>query len=297
MFEKPIVMLDFETSGMSPEQGGRVTEVAALRIVGNQIVDRYVSLVNCHIRISPFITELTGITQAMLNKAPPASEVIPELVEFIGNDTLAAHNASFDEKFLQAESDRLGLWPSYDGVVCSVKLSRRMFPGLSSYSLGRLASSLGIRFHGAAHRAEADAEVSAHLLLRIAEKLRKDYDILQVDPRLLQEINKLTAAKVPAYLKKLTTKPVSSPAGIEIRHPSSGTKNHQSQRYRHYKGGIYEFICEAIHEADLTPVVVYRAQNGSVWTRNREVFFEKIDLNGVMTPRFTLLEEGNEPGK
>ncbi|MCU6433108.1 DUF1653 domain-containing protein [Undibacterium sp. Jales W-56] len=52
-----------------------------------------------------------------------------------------------------------------------------------------------------------------------------------------------------------------------------------------------------MHEADLTPVVVYRAQNGSVWTRNREVFFEKIDLNGVMTPRFTLLEEGNEPGK
>ncbi|MFZ6814490.1 DUF1653 domain-containing protein [Undibacterium sp. Rencai35W] len=292
MFEKPIVMLDFETSGMSPEQGGRVTEVAALRIMGDQIVDRYVSLVNCNIRISPFITELTGITQSMVNRAPPASEVIPELVEFIGSDTLAAHNASFDEKFLQAESDRLGLWPSYDGVVCSVKLSRRVFPGLSSYSLGRLASDLGIRFHGAAHRAEADAEVSAYLLLRIAEKLHQDYGIHHVDPRLLQEINKLTAAKVPAYLKKLTAKPVlKSPGIIESANQSNAIP--AVKRYRHYKGGVYEFICEATHEADLTPVIVYRSQNGSVWTRNREVFFEEVDLDGVMTPRFALIDEGS----
>ncbi|MCX7220395.1 MAG: exonuclease domain-containing protein, partial [Burkholderiales bacterium] len=70
MFEKPIVMIDFETSGMSPDQGDRVTEVAALRIVGGAVVDRYVSLINCNVRISSFITQLTGITQAMVNRAP-----------------------------------------------------------------------------------------------------------------------------------------------------------------------------------------------------------------------------------
>ena len=287
MFEKPIVMIDFETSGMSPEQGGRVTEVAALRIVGDQVVDRYVSLINCNVRISSFITELTGITQAMINKAPPASEVIPELVEFIGNDTLAAHNASFDEKFLQAESDRLGLWPSYDGVVCSVKLARRVFPGLDSYSLGRLASSLGIRFAGAAHRAEADAEVASALLLRIAAHLGKQYDMRSVDPRLLQEINKLSAAKVGAFLKKQTAAPEPKSSMLV----PDKIQDKPVQRYRHYKGGMYELLYEATQESDLTPVIVYRSHNGSVWTRAKDVFFETIEVDGIKTPRFALIED------
>lgn len=287
MFEKPIVMIDFETSGMSPEQGGRVTEVAALRIVGDQVVDRYVSLINCNVRISSFITELTGITQAMVNKAPPASEVIPELVEFIGNDTLAAHNASFDEKFLQAESDRLGLWPSYDGVVCSVKLARRVFPGLDSYSLGRLASSLGIRFAGAAHRAEADAEVASALLLRIAAHLGKQYDMRSVDPRLLQEINKLSAAKVGAFLKKQTAAPEPKSSMLV----QDKIQDKPVQRYRHYKGGVYELLYEATQESDLTPVIVYRSHNGSVWTRAKDVFFETIEVDGIKTPRFALIKD------
>ncbi|WP_416200115.1 DUF1653 domain-containing protein [Undibacterium sp. 5I1] len=287
MFEKPIVMIDFETSGMSPEQGGRVTEVAALRIVGDQVVDRYVSLINCNVRISSFITELTGITQAMVNKAPPASEVIPELVEFIGNDTLAAHNASFDEKFLQAESDRLGLWPSYDGVVCSVKLARRVFPGLDSYSLGRLASSLGIRFAGAAHRAEADAEVASALLLRIAAHLGKQYDMRSVDPRLLQEINKLSAAKVGAFLKKQTAAPEPKSSMLV----PDKIQDKPVQRYRHYKGGVYELLYEATQESDLTPVIVYRSHNGSIWTRAKDVFFETIEVDGIKTPRFALIED------
>ena len=109
MFKQPIVMLDFETTGLSPDYGDRITEVAALRIVDNQIVERFVSLVNCGVRIPAFISQLTGITQAMLNKAPPPDLVIPELLRFIGSDILAAHNASFDAKFLLAESQRLGL--------------------------------------------------------------------------------------------------------------------------------------------------------------------------------------------
>ena len=63
MFDKPIVMLDFETTGLNPAFGSRVTEVAAVRIVNDKIVDRFVSLINCNVRIPYFITELTGITQ------------------------------------------------------------------------------------------------------------------------------------------------------------------------------------------------------------------------------------------
>ena len=58
------------------------------------------------------------------------------------------------------------------------------------------------------------------------------------------------------------------------------------QRYRHYKGGLYEFVCEATLEADLSPLVVYRAANGTVWVRPKAVFFEAVDVDGQSVPRF-----------
>ena len=200
MFERPIVMLDFETTGLSPESGDRITEVAALRIAGGEIVDRYVSLVNCGVRIPPFITSLTGISQQMVDSAPPATEVVPALIEFIGGDVLAAHNASFDEKFLKAEGARQGHACGHAGLVCSVKLSRRVLPGLPSYKLGELARSLGIAFRGTAHRAEADAEVAARLLLHIGRHLGDHYGLGTVSPELLVEINRLAAARVHDYI-------------------------------------------------------------------------------------------------
>ena len=200
IFDKPIVMLDFETTGLSPAMGDRITEVAALRIVGGKVAERYVSLINCNVRIPSFITSLTGISQAMVDTAPPVSRVLPELLDFIGGDALSAHNASFDEKFLVAESARLGLAPAHQGLVCSLKLSRRVFPGLASYKLGQLSGQLGIRFRSAAHRAESDAEVAAEVLIHIGRHIGSSYGLGQVEPQLLVSVNKLSAAKVPAFL-------------------------------------------------------------------------------------------------
>ena len=202
MFEKPIVMLDFETTGLSPAMGDRITEVAALRIVDGQVTERYVSLINCQARIPAFITHLTGISQAMVDSAPPVSRVLPELLDFIGADALSAHNASFDEKFLKAEAERLSLSARHVGLVCSLKLSRRVFPGLGSYMLGLLSGQLGIRFRSAAHRAESDAEVAAEVLIHIARHLGSTYGLGPVCPQLLVSVNKLSAAKVPDFLQK-----------------------------------------------------------------------------------------------
>ena len=202
VFERPIVMLDFETTGLSPEAGDRITEVAALRIVGGEIRERYVSLVNCGVRVPSFITQLTGITQEMVDTAPPSQEVVAELLDFIGGDMLSAHNASFDEKFLKAEGWRIGRPTGHCGLVCSLKLARRLFPGLPSYKLGNLSSRLGIQFRGAAHRAEADAEVAAHVLLHAARQLGSTHGLEQVAPDLLVSVNKLAAAKVPVFLDK-----------------------------------------------------------------------------------------------
>jgi DNA polymerase-3 subunit epsilon len=202
MLHQSIVMLDFETTGLSPDMGDRITEVAALRIVGGKVVERYVSLINCQVRIPSFITGLTGITQAMVDGAPPVSQVVPELLDFIGADALSAHNASFDEKFLRAEAARLGLTPRHQSLVCSLKLSRRVFPNLSSYKLGNLSGELGIRFKSAAHRAESDAEVAAQVLIHIGKHIGETYGIAGVDPALLVSVNKLAAAKVHQFLQK-----------------------------------------------------------------------------------------------
>lgn len=202
VFERPIVMLDFETTGLSPDAGDRITEVAALRIVGGEIRERYVSLVNCGVRIPSFITQLTGITQDMVDAAPPSQRVVAELLDFIGGDMLAAHNASFDEKFLKAEGWRIGRPTGHGGLVCSLKLARRLYPGLPSYKLGNLSSRLGIVFRGTAHRAEADAEVSAEVLLHAARHLGTNHGLQQVAPDLLVSINKLAAAKVPVFLDR-----------------------------------------------------------------------------------------------
>lgn len=275
-------MIDFETSGMSPDQGGRVTEVAAVRIVDGEIVDRFVSLINCRTRIPSFITQLTGITQAMVDHAPPVAQVMPQLVEFIGDDYLAAHNASFDEKFLIAESAALGLANRHRGPICSVKLARRVFPGLSSYSLSPLAAQLGVRFSGRAHRAEADAEVAAKIMIKIAAHVREQVHSEQLDPDLFVKLNRLSAAKVPGFLQELK-----SPAPTLV--PSSRAKKSKSavRRFRHYKGGIYELVCEAIQESDLTPIVVYRAHNGTIWTRPHAVFFEWLEIDGLRVQRFS----------
>jgi DNA polymerase-3 subunit epsilon len=202
MLDKSIVMLDFETTGLSPDMGDRITEVAALRIQGGRVVERYVSLINCNVRIPSFITGLTGITQAMVDRAPPVAQVLPQLLDFIGDDALSAHNASFDEKFLRAEAARLDLTPSHSALVCSLKLSRRVFPQLSSYKLGNLSGELGIKFRSAAHRAESDAEVAAEVLIHIGKHIGAAYGIAAVDPALLVSVNKLAAAKVHQFLQK-----------------------------------------------------------------------------------------------
>ncbi len=200
MFDQPIVMLDFETTGLSPVAGDRITEVAALRIVDGVVAERYVTLINCGVRIPSFVSALTGISQRMVDAAPPVAQVLPRLLEFIGEDVLAAHNAGFDARFLLAESQRLGLSPRHRGLICSLKLARRMLPGQRSYKLGGLAQALNISYRGAAHRAEADAEVSTRLLLHIGESMQRRYRCSSITPDLLEAINRQSAAKVSAFL-------------------------------------------------------------------------------------------------
>jgi DNA polymerase-3 subunit epsilon len=163
-----LAVIDFETTGISPGQGARATEVAAVLVRGGRIVGRYASLMHSGAWVSPFIEQLTGISNAMLRDAPSAAQVMREVGRFTAGLPLVAHNAAFDRGFWQAEALRAGLGedPAHR-FACTVLLSRRLYPQAPNHRLGTLAALHGLPRSGRAHRALADAEVTAHLLLQI----------------------------------------------------------------------------------------------------------------------------------
>ena len=171
-----IAVIDFETTGISPAMGDRATEVAIVMLEGDRVVDRFQSLMNAGVRVPGFITQLTGITNAMVAAAPPAAQVMAEASRFVGDAPMVAHNASFDRKFWEAELARAGL-DATQPFACTVLLSRRLYPQAPSHRLGALADFHRLPRTGQAHRALADAEMAAALLARIRADLRERYAV------------------------------------------------------------------------------------------------------------------------
>lgn len=175
----PIAVIDFETTGLSPTQGDRATEIAVVLVQGGRVVDRFQSLMNAGVRISSFIESFTGISNAMVAAAPPAAQVMADAARFVGSAPLVAHNAGFDRRFWQAELARLGpdAPAAHNPFACTMLLSRRLYPEAGSYRLGSLAALHDLAYGSRAHRAMADAEVAAALLRRIARDMARRYDI------------------------------------------------------------------------------------------------------------------------
>lgn len=188
MIAEDIVVLDFETTGLHPDRGDRVTEVAALRLRGGEIVERFGSLVNCGMRIPAYIATFTGITQAMVDTAPGPVVVFDELLQFIGGDAVIAHNAGFDQYVLDSECRRLGLVNHVPDFICSVRIARRLFPDMKSHALGCLASRLEIPFTPGAHRAAVDATVTAKIMLRACDILRSRFALTRIDVDTLRQL-------------------------------------------------------------------------------------------------------------
>lgn len=186
-----IAVIDFETTGLSPETGARATEIAVVLVRDGQIVDRYQSLMNAWVRIPRFIESLTGITNAMIQRAPPAAEVMDRVAEFIGDTPLIAHNASFDRKFLDTELARINQYRSQE-FACTVLLARRLYPDAPNHKLGTLAEYAGLPVTGRAHRALADAEMTAHLLLHMQNHLQFHYGLSEVSHALLCRIQNVS---------------------------------------------------------------------------------------------------------
>ena len=196
-----VAVIDFETTGLSPDHGDRATEIAAVLLQNGKVVDRYQSLMNAGVRIPSFIEELTGITNAMIRTAPPAADVMREVSEFVGCCPLVAHNASFDRKFWDAELFRIRRNRNQE-FACSMLLARRLFPTAPSHKLGVLVEFAKLPVAGRSHRALADAEMAASLVVRMEEELRRRYKIRDVSHELLRRIQGVPARQLNQCLEQ-----------------------------------------------------------------------------------------------
>ncbi len=196
-----VAVIDFETTGLSPDHGDRATEIAAVLLKDGEVVDRYQSLMNAGVRIPAFITELTGITDAMVRKAPPAADVMRDVADFVGDTPLVAHNASFDRRFWDAELQRIRRSRRQE-FACSMLVARRLFPQARSHKLGALVAFANLPVTGRYHRALADAEMAASLLVHMEDELRRRYRVRHVSHELLREIQKVQKDQLQRFLER-----------------------------------------------------------------------------------------------
>jgi len=169
------VVLDLETSGASPKSGSAITEIGAVKVCGGQVLGTFKTFVNPGTPLSPFITELTGITDEMLVDAPRIESVLPTLLEFLGSErttVFVAHNAPFDLSFLKASAALHGYtWPNFR-VIDTVKAARFVLTkdDVANYQLGTLAVYFRTEI-APNHRALDDALATVDVLHGIIERM------------------------------------------------------------------------------------------------------------------------------
>ena len=163
-------IIDIETTGGKFNEE-RITEIAIFKIDDKGNTIKYHKLINPQKKIQPFVKKLTGISNEMLIDKPIFSDLAVEIDEFTKGSIFVAHNASFDYRVLKKEFDRINK-KFRRKTLCTIELSKKVFPGKKSYSLGKLVSSLGIDIKNR-HRADGDAEATLHLFKKISKYLKK----------------------------------------------------------------------------------------------------------------------------
>jgi DNA polymerase-3 subunit epsilon len=163
------VCVDTETNGR-PGEDCELTEVGAVLVGGGELHERFESLVRVERPLSRGIERFTGITQQMVDAAPPPEEVLPRLKEMVGERILVAHSASFDRRVLAQAFERAGIEWREPPILCTVAMARRFAPLARQRKLAPLAQALGIEVAGV-HRALVDAETCARVFCALFPKL------------------------------------------------------------------------------------------------------------------------------
>jgi DNA polymerase-3 subunit epsilon len=194
-----LIILDFETTGLSPDNGDRAIEIGAVKLDNGVVTARFQELMNPGRPVSYFIEDYTGITNKMLSKAAPCNEVMDRFAEFIEGQNLVAHNASFDKRFLDSELKRIS--SGYDGqFACSLLLSRRLYQAAPNHKLGTLINYKGIASNGSFHRALYDSEMTAKLWIAMLDDIQQQADVDEVPFTLIQKLSRTAKANVAKLL-------------------------------------------------------------------------------------------------
>jgi DNA polymerase III epsilon subunit family exonuclease len=170
-------IIDIETTGGN-RSGNKITEIAIVKTDGFKVIEKFETLLNPERRIPSNITYLTGISNEMVKDAPRFFEVAKKIVELTKDCVFVAHNVFFDYQFIKKEFTELGFNYSRK-TFCTVKASRKIFPGHKSYSLGRIAPELGI-VNEARHRAMGDA-MATFELFKLMKKKERQFNSVEKD--------------------------------------------------------------------------------------------------------------------
>ena len=167
---KRYIAVDVETTGLSPRYSARIIEIAAVALKNNGLAEEFQSLINPGVNIPKVVQRVHGITNAALRGQPPPEYVFRQFREFIGSDTLIAHNAPFDMGFLRAEFSRQGL-EMQNHNQCTLQMSRKHLPDLPDYKLATVYRHLfGELPADPQHRALADARMAGRIWLALMKQ-------------------------------------------------------------------------------------------------------------------------------
>jgi len=172
MDTKTYAVVDLETTGHSSIKGDRIIQIAIVFINNDKVGEKYVRFVKPGRKIPVFIRQLTNISDEDVEDAPYFHEIADEVAKLLEGTIFVAHNTDFDLSFLQSEFKRCGITEWIGRKMDTVELSKVLFPAASSYRLQDIAEELGIPL-ASAHRADDDAEATAHLFLACIKKLEK----------------------------------------------------------------------------------------------------------------------------
>ncbi|HJX51352.1 MAG TPA: 3'-5' exonuclease [Polyangia bacterium] len=200
---RELVVLDFETTGLTPAYD-RTIEVAATLLVNHRPVETFHQLMHPGMRLPPFITSLTGITDAMLRGQPRPEQVMPRLQQFVRCLPIVAHNAAFDRGFLHAELARAGLGAESE-FLCTMLLARRLAPGLPSYRLDALVDALQVRAPDARqfHRSLADVNHTVAIWQNLHARFTEHTGLATPPVGVWSTLMRKPKKQVPKYLASL----------------------------------------------------------------------------------------------
>ena len=176
-FPSNYVLFDIETTGLDPEYD-EIIEIGAIKVDNNKVMDEFHSLIKPDNEIDEFITNLTGITNEMVENAPNIEEVLPNFINFIGDEILIGHNVNFDINFVYDKTVNLGLGIVKNNYVDTMRLSRILLPELPHHRLKDLAEYYEIDTKGN-HRASKDVQITNEVYLKLYDEMLNKFGTLE----------------------------------------------------------------------------------------------------------------------